>query len=156
MEVKYFEMIVTTHLKESIPFESAGTVLGDLINKTMLKSPDNKALHESKGFKHYCFGSLFPIEKDKVYKSGNVYTFKIRSLNMNFIEGIRRNIKSVVNEKFNILAVEVTSRNQRYISDIYTLTPVVVTMEDNKNWTMESDFLVVKERLKANAINASF
>ncbi|TYQ16310.1 UNVERIFIED_CONTAM: CRISPR-associated endoribonuclease Cas6 [Acetivibrio alkalicellulosi] len=148
--MKYYELTATAHLNEDIAFDYAGAEIGHLLSRTMLKLPELRRLHKENTFKHYCFGSFFPIEKEKVYKKGNVYTFKVRTLNEDFSECVRKNIKSIKDSKINILAVEASQRNRRYLSNIYSVTPVVVTLDENKRWTKEEGFLYLTAQLKSN------
>lgn len=150
MQLEYFELIITTYLKKDIYFNCSGALIGDMLNKTMLKNSYLKNLHKQNVYKHYCFGSFFPIEKDKTYKKGSVYTFKIRSLNSEFTDNVWKNIKKIKDDNFSVLAIEYTKKNIRQISNIYTVTPTVITLEKNRNWTQDDDVLVVMDRIKSN------
>ena len=49
----------------------------------MLKDQALKQLHEENRYKNYVFCNLYPIEKDGIYKAGNIYTFKYEQLTLN-------------------------------------------------------------------------
>lgn len=38
-------------------------------------------LHEENTYKNYCYDLLSPLEKDKIYKAGKIYTLTIRTVN---------------------------------------------------------------------------
>ena len=38
--------------------------------------------HEKNSFKNYCYDQLYPIEKDRVYKKGKIYTLTIRTVDL--------------------------------------------------------------------------
>ncbi len=148
--MKYYELTATAYLKEDIAFDHAGQEIGSILNKAMLNVPEMKELHKKNIFKNYCFGSFFPIEKDKVYKKGSVYTFKIRSLSRNFATCVKKYIKSVQDTSMTILAVEASEKSHRYVSNVYSVTPVVVTLDENKRWTKDEDFSLVFDKLITN------
>ena len=37
-------------------------------------------LHEENVYKNYCYDLLCPVEKDKIYKRGKIYTLTIRTV----------------------------------------------------------------------------
>jgi CRISPR-associated endoribonuclease Cas6 len=148
--VQYTELTIAVYLKKDIYFEVAGDSIGELISSTLYMKDELRKIHEDNCYKYYCFGSLFPIEKDKFYKKGHVYTFKLRTLKHNLADGIRKNIKHVENSNFTVLAIEYLEKNNKYFSNIYSVTPVVVSMDKNKCWTIKDDFMEVQKRLIAN------
>jgi CRISPR-associated endoribonuclease Cas6 len=38
--------------------------------------------HEQNSYKNYCYDQLYPIEKDRVYKKGKIYTLTIRTADL--------------------------------------------------------------------------
>ena len=55
----------------------------------MSKNQELKELHDKKRvYKYYTFGNFYPIEKEKVYKKGNSYQFRLRSPNESFIDNL--------------------------------------------------------------------
>ena len=80
-----------------ISFKESFETLSKYISYSMAGDRELKASHESKGFKHYCFGGLFPIEKENVYKKGSSYSFIIRSLDERLIVYFRLLFKAAIN-----------------------------------------------------------
>ncbi len=111
----------------------------------MAQVDDLKKLHDKKGFKYYCFGGLFPIEAAKIYKKGNSYTFSIRSLDERMIDSLSSELRKNIDNP-NLLIVETTKRVQKqfFVSELYSVTPVVVTVENGFHWTMEKDGDILK------------
>ena len=71
----------------------------------MAQSEEFKKLHDQTGFKHYNFGNFYPIEKEQVYKKGNSYTFRLRSLDEKFIDELSKTLRQNIDNP-NFLVVE--------------------------------------------------
>jgi CRISPR-associated endoribonuclease Cas6 len=84
--MKYFELTCTAYLKKDINFKESFEILAKYISFSMAQDKQLKTTHEAKGFKHYTFGGLFPIEEERVYKKGSTYSFILRSIDENLIE----------------------------------------------------------------------
>lgn len=144
--MKYFELKCTAYLKSDIPFKESFEILSKYISYSMSKVDKLKALHDKKGgFKYYCFGGLFPIEAEKVYKKGNSYAFSIRSPDEQMIDSLSLALRKNIDNP-NFLIVEATKRVQKqfFVSELYSVTPVVVTVENGFHWTMEKDGDILK------------
>jgi CRISPR-associated endoribonuclease Cas6 len=143
--MKYFELTCTAYLKNDIHFKESFEQLAKYISYSMAGDEQLKATHNSRGFKHYNFGGLFPIEKEKVYKKGSNYIFAIRSIDENLIEILSRELRSNINNP-NLLVVETTKKSvkQFFINELYSVTPVIITVENGFYWTMEKDGDILK------------
>jgi len=149
--LEFYELTITTLLQEDIFFTESNEKIGNLISAAMHLDAELAAKHKENGYKLYCFGGLYPVEKDKQYKTGRVYIFKLRSLERAYILKIKQLLPAVKNSSFKILAVEMKTCKQRYISELYTITPAVATV-DNRNWAVGDDFLLLQERIQVNLI----
>ncbi len=147
--MEFYESISTTLLQEDIPFTEANEKIGNLISAAMHLDAELAEKHRQKGYKNYVFCSLYPIEADKQYRAGRVYIFTIRSLERNFIIKMKQLLPEVKNSSFKVLASEVKIFKQRYISELYTITPAVATV-NNRNWVAGDDFLLLQERIQMN------
>ena len=78
--------------------------------------------HEENEFKNYVFDSLYPQEKDKIYKAGKIYIFRIRSLEEIFITKINQLFRNVTTDYFKVIAGEIKKQEQRTIKELYTVT----------------------------------
>ncbi len=143
--MQYFELTCTAYLKNDIPFKESFETLSKYISYSMAQDRELKVTHESKGFKHYCFGGLLPIEKERVYKKCSNYTFTIRSLDENLIDTLSKELRKNINNP-NLLIVEAQKRGvkQFFVSELYSATPVIVTVENGFYWTMEKDGDILK------------
>ncbi len=147
----YFESIVTVLLKKDIYFQEVQEFIGKFLNKTMLNDEELKTIHKAKGAKNYTFDSLSPVElTTKVYKTGNIYVFRIRSLSQRFLKKMERCMKMNQSKQLDVIAVEQRTYRDKIIDSVYTLTPVIVTV-NNQPWMQEDDLDLFIRRLEDNA-----
>jgi CRISPR-associated endoribonuclease Cas6 len=143
--MKYFELICTAYIKKDISFKDSFEVINKYINFSMAQNQILKTLHERKGYKFYNFGNFYPTEKEKVYKKGNSYQFRLRSPDEAFVGNLSKTLRQNIDNP-NFLTVEVTKRavKQFFVSELYSATPVVVTADKGVFWTMERDGDILK------------
>lgn len=145
------ETTVTVLLKKPLYFQDVQEEIGKYLNRSMLQNHNLTSFHETDGYKFYVFSGLWPIEKNKTYRSGNVYIFTIRSLQQDFLDQLIPCIRKIDNKTFQVLAIENKQYRRCFIHELSTLTPFVVTV-DGKPWMPEQhDFDLLLDRLHANA-----
>jgi len=150
--MKYFELKCEAYLKKDIIFQESFDAISKYISFSLMRSPLNN-FHTRDGFKHYTFGSFYPLEKSKIYKSGNIYKFTLRSLNEEFINyvsiALRENIN---NPNFLVLKTTKTVIKQYLISELYSATPVIVTLDRGVYWSVDKsgDILLLQKQLHDN------
>lgn len=135
---KYYEVIICLCLKNDIFQNNVQEELSKFINYILEKDVYLSAIHLKKQFKQYSFSDLIPYEKDLLYKSGEIYTFKVRSWNKKFSNKFAENLHGSENNKFIIIGCSMKEYNfnSRIIHKIRSITPVIVTMRDyNTNRT---------------------
>ncbi|SFV66461.1 Conserved protein [hydrothermal vent metagenome] len=143
--MKQFELICTAYLKNNITFKSSFDVISKYISYSMAQIESFRQLHNQIGFKYYTFDNFYPIEKDKIYKKGNSYKFTLRSLDERFIDALSKTLRENINNP-NFLVVETHKKavKQFFISELYSLTPVIVSVENGMYWSMDKDGDIVK------------
>ena len=143
--MKYFELICTAYIKRDISFKDSFEVISKYISYSMAQTKELKELHDKKGYKHYNFGNFYPIAKEKIYKRGNSYQFTVRSPNESFVNNLSKTLRQNIDNP-NFLTVEVTKRviKQFFISELYSVTPVIITADRGIFWTIERDGDIVK------------
>jgi CRISPR-associated endoribonuclease Cas6 len=144
MIVKYFELTCTAYLKSDIEFGRSFEAISKYISFGMTRGGLGE-LHERDGYKHFVFGGFFPIESEKVYTKGGAYSFTVRSLDEKFIDilalALRQNID---NPNFLVVETHKKQIKQFFISELYSATPVIVSVAPSKQWTMQSDGDILK------------
>ncbi|CAA6816302.1 MAG: Conserved protein [uncultured Sulfurovum sp.] len=143
--MKYFELRCIAYIKEDISFKESFEVISKYISFSMAQVERLKELHDQAGFKHYSFGSFYPIEKEKVYKKGNSYQFTLRSLDERFIDELSKTLRQNIDNP-NFLVVETHKKiiKQFFISELYSVTPVIVTVDKGLYWSMNKDGDILK------------
>lgn len=145
------ELIVTVMLKEDIPFQQSQEVIGNFLNASMLHDADLKEFHGESDIKGYVYNSFYPLEfKTKTYKANQVYVFRVRSLNKIFLEKMNRCIRKQKKGPFEVIAIEKRTYANKIIQGLYSVTPVVVTV-DNQPWLQTDDVDLFIQRLEQNA-----
>ncbi|RUM75098.1 MAG: CRISPR-associated endoribonuclease Cas6 [Sulfurovum sp.] len=138
--MKYFELICTAYIKKDITFKESFEVISKYISYTMAQTDTLKEFHKQDGFKYYSFDNFYPIEKEKVYKQGERYTFRLRSLDEKFIDILSKTLRqNIDNSNFLVLEAHKKIVKQFFISELYSVTPVIVTAKRGIFWTMDSD-----------------
>jgi len=143
--MKYFELTCTAYLKKAIPFKESFEIISKYISYSMFQSQTLEGLHRKEGFKYYSFGNFFPVEKAKIYKQGNSYRLIIRSLDENFIDILSNTLRQNINNPyFQVINTQKRVVKQFFISELYSATPVIVTVENGLFWTMQKDGDIIK------------
>ncbi len=149
--MKYFELRCTAYIKSDISFTESFDILSRYISYSMAQDEKLKELHSNTSFKHYVFGGLLPIERDRPYTKGNTYHFIIRSLDESFITKLSKTMRQNIDNP-HLLIVETDKKTikQFFISELYSATPVVVTMPDGKYWVKEDELMQLHKQLQDN------
>lgn len=125
--------------------------LAEFINFSMNKDDVLKKMHRGNGFKGYCFSGLSPFEST-TYTEGDVYDFYIRSFDKGLLERFINVFRNLENEFMMTIDTEFIERSHECLIDsIFTTTPAVVTIRDDKS--NDSPWIVgVENELLENAI----
>lgn len=151
----YWQLTIPVILSKEVTFKDMHKEISDVINKAMLMDESLKNFHELNAFKLYVFSGFYPVNKAG-YKKGEMYSFLFRCLDRTFALKMKNLIKVVQNDLFKVVAIEIESKEQSPISELYTVTPTIaVFTEENKkprHWT-NSDFDIgkLKDRMNSNA-----
>jgi len=149
--MKMFELKCKAYLKSDIEFRSSFDIISKFMSFSLFNV--NKAdIHTNNGYKNYTFGSFYPVEKDKVYKKDNIYQFLIRSIDINIISifdfALRTNKN---NPNFFITDIVRSVKEYKYINEMYTVTPVVISVDNSKYWSFaDGDLIQLQNNLHAN------
>jgi len=145
--MKYVEIEIMVRLKRDIHFLESSEMLAININTALCKN--NSKLHFQDGFKGYVFDNLFPLESSKIYKNGNNYFFKLRTIE-SLYENFNRFMRNYSSSDFEVILCRESIKSIRRIDALYSLTPVLVRLDEKKNWTKEEGIELLKQRLNSN------
>jgi CRISPR-associated endoribonuclease Cas6 len=147
----FYEMKVTLLVKHSKHHLDIQELIGQWINRAQLADPEFKKTHYDQAYKFYHFSSLYPLEKGGVYQKGRAYILTIRSSIKETMSRIKTCLQnSREDEYFQLIACEQRKRQILHITEMITITPAIVTIE-NKPWLHESSIELLMQQLHANA-----
>lgn len=149
--MNYYELTVTAKLNREVTNDEIYSLINNHINKSMLADEKLKEMHEKNQYKYYTFSSLWPIEKDKIYETDKIYIFNIRSIDQRFLMRLKRVINQT-KDNILIISTELKTYHQIFISKLITLTPILVTMPDKKNWVSKYGVNELISRISKNSI----
>jgi CRISPR-associated endoribonuclease Cas6 len=148
--MRIYEITLSFTLNRDFFYKNYPEFISRNINKILYNSTLFRYLHQSNSFKPYVLGSLTPIEKDKVYKSGKNYNLTIRSIDESFVEEFRKIVTKAYNLDFVITQLSVRNYKLGFIDKIYTITPTILTVSRNRYWTMRDDLNILMNNIAQN------
>lgn len=149
--MRYYELLCTVFLQKDIYYNEQNEAIGRFINKSMTLDEELKSLHESKGYKFYVYDTFFPREEDKVYKKGRIYIFKIRSIDRNLLIRVMKTLLGFADDCIKIISTELREYKKSFITELYTVTPTVLTV-DNRFWVKGDSLELLERRIQDNLI----
>lgn len=146
----YYNLKVMVVPLSDIQHERTYEKLANLLSLAMLQDPQLKELHEKNQYKLYHFCSLYPFEKDGVYRKGRMYSFDIRFVEMNFALKMKQLLAIVKSPEFKVVMSHMETNEYRKIHKLVSLTPSIITTLKG-DYKIEGDMNLVKQRLIAGA-----
>jgi len=144
----YKELVISILLQADLTMEKSHEYLSRLISQAMLNDVQLKELHGQQVMKGYTFCNLYPLEKDKIYIKNRIYLWHIRSFDYNFLLKIKYLLSHM---KCGVLTSEIKTFNYKPISQLKTLTPIVLTVDD-RSWLKENGIKILMDRAHINAL----
>ena len=92
-----------------------------------------------------------PLEADGIYKSGNIYTFVLRTVDEKLTQLFRTQLPQQYTKTLKILTVEQKEIRKKPIEKIFTLTPGIMKF-DNGYWKTHYSEEIFEKRLRENMI----
>ena len=115
----------------------------------MLKDETLKTIHEKKTYKNYVFCSLYPVQKDGIYKQNQIYSFDLRGLEFTKIMKLKQVMTGFEDNYFKIIQINLQNHEQIKINKLVTLTPAIITTPKG-DYDIKDDMDLVKNRILAN------
>lgn len=149
---RVYEMAVKIFLLQSFRQEEACTVTSGFIDTCLAK--DNKYLefHKKNCYKGYVVNNPYPLEPDGEYKKEKVYTIRIRTIDKNLLNYLSENLSNTTSEYIKGLTVKIWVVPRKLISKIYSLTPVVLKLDEGGYWKSNIPFEKYELLLKTNLV----
>lgn len=121
------------------------------IDQAFLQKDNWKEYHNENKYKEYSFKSFYPIEKNKVYKAGNIYTIQIRTSSKELKEYLESTLPNITTEEIKGLVIKSRTINQKYIDKLISITPAITKFDDGY-WKVNHTIEEFEKRLKENLI----
>lgn len=149
--MKVYENKVKVYLLKDIKSEDVQIEICKIIDTALGKDDQWGEFHDENKFKNYCFDCLYPIPDDKVYKSGQIYTFTVRTIDTKLAHYFNQLLANEYNSTIKCLTTEIRIIPKKFIEKIYSLTPVVLK-DDSGYWRDKLSLNDFERRLKVNLI----
>ncbi|MBS5950078.1 MAG: CRISPR-associated endoribonuclease Cas6 [Clostridium sp.] len=146
-----FEIKLKVFLLKDIEFNKIQTIISSFIDKCLVKDREFLKFHDKNTFKNYCFDSMFPLCENSLYKSGNVYTITIRTIDKKIADYLSKNLSNEYDENIKGLVSDIRIIPKKHIKKIYSLTPVIAKTEKGY-WKGNLTIEEFEKRLKNNVI----
>lgn len=151
--MRYIEIYLDIRLKENVYYKKLAERLSIGINKYFLINDDLKRMHKENDFKLYSYGNLLPIENDKLYKKGKVYSLTLRFIKLDLLNDFYNSLVVIENDVFSVVSrrFDIIDKSQSNIKYLECITPAVITV-NNKNLDIKNmDLELVKKRINTNS-----
>lgn len=84
--MKVYQIRIKLYLLKDIMAQDVQIMLTRFIDKSLFAKENLGKLHNTNTYKNYCYDLLSPLEKDKIYKKGKIYTLTIRTIDEDMAE----------------------------------------------------------------------
>lgn len=145
------EIKLQIYLLKDIPQNKIQSKITSLIDGALAKENNLLMLHNSNQYKNYCFNQPYPIEKDKLYKEGNIYTLTLRTIDKDLATFFNNKLVNEYNSELKALKADIKVIPKRQIQKIYSLTPIILKT-DSGYWKGVLSIDEFERRLKENLI----
>ena len=149
--MKVLELALKIYLKKDIAMEESQIEISKTIDNCLTKDEELLNFHSNNQYKNYTFSSFYPIEKNKIYLAGKVYTVTIRTVEERLVKHFQKFLDNESSAVLKALTLEIKTVPKKYIERIYSITPVVAKFEDGY-WRTNESVEIFEKRLKENLI----
>lgn len=148
--IKVYEIRIKVYILRDIPLQEILATEAEFIDSALAQNQRWLEYHEVNQYKNYCFAGLYPIEKEGVYKKGNIYTITLRTVNVGLARYLSNILRNHYTDVIKGLTVENRILPKKIISEIYSLTPVIQKFDGY--WKKQISIGGFERRLFENAV----
>lgn len=149
--MKVYEAKIRVYTLKDIKLEDSTECIAKFIDSCLSQEEIFKDYHNAKVYKCYTFDNLLPFDKTKVYRKNSIYSFRIRSVDIEFIKFIKLYMENFYNDWMKTLQIKVKVIPQKPIKNIYSINPVLIK-NDNGYWKYNMSFEEFEKRITDNLI----
>ena len=139
-EIRVFQVDIKINLLKNVSYQDTLYSLGSFLNHALSLSDETLDLHLKKEFKGYCFSNLKPMEPDKVYKEGQVYSFSVRTVKKELAQYLTKVLPEITWEGMKGIVAKSMLIPKIPIEKLYTLNYCIIKNDSGywkKNLTLE-------------------
>lgn len=149
--MKVWELKLKIYLKKDIPMEENQIKISEILDNCLSKDQELLNFHQSNQYKNYTFSSFYPIEDNKIYLVGKIYTVTIRTVEERLMRHFQKYLDNESSKTLKAITIEIKIIPKKYIERIYSITSVVAKFE-NGYWRTNESIETFEKRLKDNLI----
>lgn len=149
--MKVWELSLKVYLKKDIPMEESQMEISKIIDQCLSKDEELLNFHSNNQYKNYTFSSFYPIEKNKIYLAGKIYSVTIRTVDEGITTYFQKFLDNESSEVLKAITLETKIIPKKYIERIYSITPIIINTE-NGYWRTSESVEIFEKRLIENLI----
>ena len=150
-KLNVYEMRVKLYLLQDIPFKELQNAVANFVDSALCQNESLISFHETNCYKFYSVGTLWPLERGMTYKKDQIYTLTVRTVEPILARYFSEVLKNHYTQKMKGLTVENRIIPHKMISEIYTLSPVIMK-SDEGYWRSYMSLDEYEERLFSNLV----
>ena len=146
-----YNLSIKVYLLNDIYLNKMQQSIAKAIDLALGKDVKFLQFHNSIGYKFYCFNGLYPLEQDEIYKQDNIYTFQLRTIDIELAKYLMNEIKDIVTDDIKVLKCDLNIIPKKHIDKIFSITPILIK-SDKGYWKEHISLKEFEERIKINLI----
>lgn len=146
-----FEMSAKIFLLKNISATEMMSKIAVLIDQTLGKEEEYLRFHQENKYKGYSFDGFYKVEQGGVYQEGNIYTFRIRTVDESLATYFKKKLFIAYTNEIKVLTVTKRTIAKKHIEKLFSLTPVVIK-NDFGYWRGNMTIEDYERRIKENII----
>lgn len=149
--MKVYNLDIKVYLLNDIYVNKMQETISSVIDLAFSYTQRYIDFHNSIGYKFYCFNGLYPLEQDEIYKEDNIYTFQLRTIDIELAKYLMNKIKDIVTKDIKVLKCDLKIIPKKHIDKIFSVTPILIK-SDKGYWKEHMSLKEFEERIKINLI----
>ncbi|NPA65941.1 MAG: CRISPR-associated protein Cas6, partial [Epsilonproteobacteria bacterium] len=155
--MQIFELKCKAYIKKDFSFFESFWIVSKFISFSLAKETQFLQEHNKNRFKTYSFSSFVECEKNKPpkeIKEGTLLCFKIRTIDKKLAFLLPKLLEQNTNNQFfSVVTTSLKTIKPFYITELYTLTPTVISIENEGFWSLKNgDIIFLQKRLHENLV----
>lgn len=147
--MQVYECKVRVKMQETVLMQNCMTVITYFIDSSLCLDKQMSRLHNVNKFKYYVHDSFYPVEKDGLYKNGDVYTFRVRTVDADLFRFFSSNLAFHKTRELQGIGMEIQLLSPKWISELYSISPIIIKT-DKGYWRNVITYNDFQQRIKSN------